>query len=551
MRMIPSVLLRTDSHAEAKFFQILQDTSLGDAWTAYHSLNCSEHAYKHWAEIDFLLAGPDAILVLEVKGGRVRCQDGIWIHTDRYGRSRTSSEGPYQQARTAMYALRALLSDRYQLDVVASGRLPFGFGVVFPDIDWSIDTPECPAQITADRLMVATPAYAATYLTRLVAYWKSKQRSASTLTREELRQVRRRLRPDVDVYPPISQSLGATLTKLQHLTEEQYERLELIEHNDRAIITGGAGTGKTFLLAQYARRCAARGLQVSIVVHSPLLAAHLRQSVDDPAVSIASIESVKAAPPQPADVLLVDEGQDLMNIDALAILSAFVRGGLDEGRWCWFMDENNQSGVAGAFDSQALAYLQTGLATGKPVKLPLRRNCRNTKEIVRQVQLWTGADIGVTEVSGFGNRPRAVAVSPRGAGHELARRIKDSLDGGAEPGDVGIVTEGDGEPVLFRELPPAILRLLTPLTVATVATRLSGRIVWGSAARFKGLERPIVFVLALDGTNTDDRHGALYVALTRANYGLCVLASRRQAAMLTDAQRRHFPLVQLSNDKRQ
>jgi hypothetical protein len=545
--MIPDVLLRTDSRAEAKLFRTLQEASLGDAWTAYHSLNCSEHAYKHWAEIDFLLVGPAAILVVEVKGGRVQCKDGIWTYTDRFGRTRTSSEGPYRQARTAMYALRELLSNRYKLDAVASGRIPFGFGVVFPDIDWEIDTPECPEAITADRLMVATPEYTAKYVKHLVSYWKSKQAGASTLANEELREIRSRLRPDIDVYPPLSQSLGATLTELQHLTEEQYERLELIEQNERTIVTGGAGTGKTFLLMQYARRCAARGLRVSVVVHSPLLAAHLRSGTPDPAISIASVETFETALRDPADVLLVDEGQDLMNMDALAELSAFVKGGLDEGRWSWFMDENNQSGVAGTFDSDALSYLQTGLRTGRPVKLPLRRNCRNTKEIVRQVQLWTGADIGITEVSGFGTRPQAVAVLPPDAGSELARRIKASLDGGAEPGDIGIVAEGDAEPAPFTDLPLPIRRLLTPLTVASVAASLKGRIVWGSAARFKGLERPMIFVLALDDTTPDERQGALYVALTRANYSLCVLASPKRAAMLADAQRRHLPLVQLSD----
>ena len=474
MRMIPNVLLPTDSRAEAKFFRVLRDARPNDAWTCYHSLNCSEHAYKHWAEIDFLLTGPEAILVLEVKGGRVKCKDGIWTYTDRFGRSRTSSEGPYRQAQTSMYALRTLLSDRYKLDVVASGRIPFGFGVVFPDIDWELDTPECPAQITADRLMVATPEHVATYVNHLVMYWKKKQRFASKLTRKELRQLRGRLRPDVDVYPPLSQRLGETLTELQELTEEQYERLDVIEQNDRAIVTGGAGTGKTFLMVQYARRCAAVGQRVSIVVHSPLLATHLRKAIRDPAISIASMASLKTEPQEPADILLVDEGQDLLNIDALAELSAVVEGGFDEGRWCWFMDDNNQSGVAGMFDVQALSYLESGLATGRPVKLPLRRNCRNTKEIVRQVQLWTGADIGITEVSGFGNRPRAVSVSPQDAGRELARRIKGSLGGGAEPGDIGIVTESDTEPALFRGLPAEILRLLTPLTVASVATSLTG-----------------------------------------------------------------------------
>ena len=106
------------------------------------------------------------------------------------------------------------------------------------------------------------------------------------------------------------------------------------------------------------------------------------------------------------------------------------------------------------------------------------------------------------------------------------------------------MTEDDTEPGLFRELPAITLRLLTPLIVANVATSLTGRIAWGSAASFKGLERPIVFVPALDDTNVDGRQGALHVALTRANYGLCVLASSRRAAILADAHRRRPPLVQ-------
>lgn len=547
MRLIPNVLLQSSSSAEARLFGTLGAVQIGTNWTAYHSLNCSEHAYKHWAEIDFLIVGPDAVLVIEVKGGRVQCKDGLWTFTDRFGRSRTSSEGPYGQARSAMYSLKKLLADRYHLHFIAGRSVPFGFGVVFSDIDWDIDTPECPAAVTADRLMVAKPEYAAKYLKHLVTYWKQKQSGASALDDDELRQLRNHIRPDVDVYPPLSQGLGTTLTELQHLTEEQYERLELIEQNDRAIVTGGAGTGKTYLMMQYARRCAAKGLSVLVVVHSPVLAAHLRGSA---AVTIVSFEAAKAAPQEPADVLLVDEGQDLMNMDALAILSGMVKGGLDAGRWCWFMDENNQVGVSGSFDSQALDYLQTGLNTGRPVKLPLRRNCRNTKEIVRQVQLWTGSDIGITEVSGFGNRPQVVAVMQQDAASELARRIKEALDGGAEPNDLGIITEGDGEPQLFDELPASIRRLLTSLTVSTAAMNLKGRIVWGPPDRFKGLERPIVFVLALNDTDQEPQQSLMYVALTRANYGLHVLASPKRAAFLAEAQRRHLPLMTIPDGGR-
>ena len=38
------------------------------------ALNCADHKYIHRAEIEFALVGPDAIIVLEVKGGRGRAK---------------------------------------------------------------------------------------------------------------------------------------------------------------------------------------------------------------------------------------------------------------------------------------------------------------------------------------------------------------------------------------------------------------------------------------------------------------------------------------------
>lgn len=536
MRMLPDVLLHTSSRAESRLFGLMRDVELGPDWTAYHSLNCSEHAYKHWAEIDFLVVGPEAILVLEVKGGRVRCSDGIWTYTDRFDRTRTNSEGPFGQARSAMYGLQRLFSERYRIEPVISGRATFGFGVLFPDVDWELDTPEAPATITADRSMLMTSTATGRFLRHLSHYWRGKSSHSVSLSPNDLREIRAKIRPDVDVYPPLSLRLGLVLDEMQHLTEEQYERLECIEQNERAIVSGGAGTGKTFLLLQCARRRAAIGDRVLIVVHSEVLAAYLRKAVEDPTIQVRSSASLVGAVTEPVDLLLVDEGQDLMTFDELTQLSATVVGGLDTGRWCWFMDENNQAGVAGGFDREALEYLQTGLSTGRPVRLPLKRNCRNTKEIVRQVQLWTGADLGRTEVSGVGTPPRLVIVhpsdAPEAAVEPVLRRV---LEEGTNPEDIGIVTNGATPPPFFGKLPSSMRRLFTPLSVATVSSELKGRIVWGPDSAFKGLERPVVLVLAYD--DEPGNQPSLYVAATRANYGLWVFASPALAARLAAAQR--------------
>jgi hypothetical protein len=433
-----------------------------------------------------------------------------------------------------MYALRDMLVDRYRVAPDIVGQAAFGFGVIFADIDWDIDTPECPAAITADRGSIASHAAMARYLKALVTYWREKHPNAASFSPADLRALRNRLRPDVDVYPPLTLRLGTALHEMQQLTEEQYERLDCLEQNERVIMSGGAGTGKTFLLIQFARRQAALGKTVTVVVHSEVLAAYLRKTCVDSRIRIATPQRLVSL--EAADLLLVDEGQDLMTFDALSKLSASVKGGLDHGRWYWFMDENNQAGISGVFDREALEYLETGLASGKPVRFPLNRNCRNTKEIVRQVHLWTGADIGRTEVTGRGAAPEVVVVQDAGSVDAVVLPVlRKLLDEGTSPDEIGLVTGSASPPAFFSALPTSIRRVLTPLTPATAASDLQRRIVWGPPSAFKGLERPIALVLAFDDDQWRD-DAALYVASTRANFGLWVFASPTIAARLRGNQ---------------
>ena len=88
----------------------------------FHSVNLPEHQYKQWAEIDFLLISNKGILVFEVKGGRVSRENGVWIHTDRFGRRHEKSEGPDEQAKTAMYSLRDKLEKKLNTEPVISSK---------------------------------------------------------------------------------------------------------------------------------------------------------------------------------------------------------------------------------------------------------------------------------------------------------------------------------------------------------------------------------------------------------------------------------------------
>lgn len=523
MQVIPHVILQTNSSAERRVFDLLQEVDIGPGWTAFHSLNCSEHSHKQWSEIDFLLVGPDGLFVLEVKGGGISLQDGIWTYHDRYGRGHEHSEGPFEQAKTARFALEDLLEDRFELRSLPI-RPRFGFGVVFPDSPWTVESPEMPREIVADQTKCASADSLATALKRMISYWSSKVKQTRRLESSELKALRRMIRPNVDVYPPFTVQLGHTVRQLQSLTEEQYELMDSLEDNDRVVVSGGAGTGKTFVLLQGARRELAKGRSVLVVTHSEILAAHIRGLEPSQNVHIRSYRALARENPSPYDVLFVDEGQDLLSLDVLDLLGKFVEGGMERGRWRWFMDENNQARLAGRYDTDARDMLLTGLGSEPPVRLNLRRNVRNTRPIVEAVERWTGSRVGAARADGYGSPPSEITIETRPEILEaVERRLAELAEMDIPMHDVGIVASDELKSFLLEGLSRRWKRKAQSLDLTTIRANMQDKFLIGTAAEYKGLERPIQIVVGLRPGPSDLEMAAFYVGTTRANYDLTVI----------------------------
>jgi hypothetical protein len=137
--MLPPYIDKTASNAERKLFRIFHDTPDLDSWYCLHSLGVSRHLSKREGEIDFLLIGPEGIFVIEVKGGRVSRENGLWKFTDRYGRITQKKESPFTQARSALYSLKAELIKKIGIEV---HQYVFGYGVALPDISFREESPE-------------------------------------------------------------------------------------------------------------------------------------------------------------------------------------------------------------------------------------------------------------------------------------------------------------------------------------------------------------------------------------------------------------------------
>lgn len=82
------------SNAEKKMYEVLRKLDLEDAYVL-HSLGLPRHQSKIYGEIDFVVVCKRGVACLEIKGGRVECQDGKWLFIDRYGVKRRKPEGPF------------------------------------------------------------------------------------------------------------------------------------------------------------------------------------------------------------------------------------------------------------------------------------------------------------------------------------------------------------------------------------------------------------------------------------------------------------------------
>ena len=87
MKLVPPKVLNPKSDAESKVFDFLKQAKFSEYDVALHSLNIGQHEYKRWGEADFVILSKRGILLLEVKGGRVACNNGFWEITDLYGKT--------------------------------------------------------------------------------------------------------------------------------------------------------------------------------------------------------------------------------------------------------------------------------------------------------------------------------------------------------------------------------------------------------------------------------------------------------------------------------
>lgn len=549
----PEVWAKNPSEAEKRLFRKIQQ-DLSDEWTVLHSVGLVGHRSKAWAEIDFVLVGPGGVFCLEVKGGRVGRKDGLWIFTNRRGEASTKREGPFEQVGGGSAALRKHLYDK----IPSSRSSVVGYGVATPDISFEIEGPDIEQEVVYDLDDAGRPF--AEYVERLTTYWHHRmelQRGTTVrlLTEIERQSIVDQLRGDFDFRPSLRQRIGLVSDELLRMTHEQYRALDGLVDNERALIRGGAGSGKTLLAVEEAHRQASAGRKAFLCCYNRQLAEFMAAAVaDTPAITVEHLHgfmtrTVKTGSledrlpdAQPADlftifypelcleavlgsdlfehfdVLIVDEAQDLLLNPYLDVMEALLGGGLEKGTWRFFFDpkQNIYKGI----EPDGLRRL----LSMQPAQFRLPLNCRNTAPISATTSLLSGV---FSDEECRVDGPQVEQFWYRDEDEErrlISRYVNRLLSEGVPPEQIVLLSRRRIERSCLNQRMPSI-----PYPLDTTESALWNpaprSVRWSTISAFKGLEADAVLVVDVDDLTDLDSLSAMYVATSRARALLALFLS--------------------------
>jgi hypothetical protein len=489
----------------------------------------TDHLKDH--EVDFVVAIEGAgIVCLEVKGG------DVWHDGDTWWQKRGGHEHkitPVRQAREACYALRDFIEkdDRW-----TQNRLRWDHVVVFPNAEIPADfaLPECPRWKVIDREDLPT------LVDKLKYVLIHQELDRPLLSQNGIDQLATALSGRGLPQRSVVARALANEDAADALTEHQAVILDAIQLLSRVEIRGGAGSGKTFLAMEQARRLSAKGQRVALVCYSHGLASYLERitatwprrqqpayvgefhdlgklwgAPDGPDESIVNADTERfwerelphqmtqlaseLTPGHRFDAIVIDEAQDFADAwwdPLLAALKDDETGGLYV-----FTDEGQR------------VFSRHGSPPVPLVPLILDHNLRNTRQIANAFQPLV--DHPMRFLGGEGPSVKFVACKREDAMDAGDDEVDKLLDEGWRPEDLALLTTGTRHPEQKERQAGGSVAYWDSFWDAE-------QVFYGHVLGFKGLERRAVVLVVNEESAFERSRERLYVGLSRARDQLVV-----------------------------
>jgi superfamily I DNA/RNA helicase len=522
-------------------------SQLDSSWTVFYSRpwwGINAKGGEIDGEADFIIAHPGrGILFLEVKGGAISYDPGReqWFSRDRYGVTHAIKD-PIGQAKKCKHQYLAKLR---RMPGWPEEYIRFRHGVLFPDS--SAPGPAVPAVGGNEKELFC---FADEYECSLPG-WIEKRLAAHehTATQTEVAPgetgvglLRKLVADPVTLRMVSGRAIQAEYNQIEALlTGQQLTIISLLEEVPRAVIEGGAGTGKTLLAMEIVARLTDKGKSVCLLCFNEPLAkwmqeklahsqkltvgtfhgicfglvkdAHLNYDSAAPGfmkniLPQLAIEALQILPRRRYDAIIVDEGQDILDEWWDVIGNLAVDG--SSGYLRVFFD-SNQAIYRVPGDTALLLDAQ---------KFPLRHNLRNTKSIARVTNsLYKGPLIQA--LGPDGERPLFESLKYEDAKERARNKVRALVvENGNIKGDIAVLFGSETEASGFRQ---ELSQL--GLATSTAGERNRDAVTVDTIRRFKGLEAKVA-ILVVDRVTSNQQELA-YIAVSRAQIRLFVYGDIR------------------------
>ncbi len=567
-QMIPAVdTSQLEHQSEAPVYMALRD-NLSDEFLVLHSYPWLRRWRGEGAllegEADFVVLHPQlGMLVLEVKGGDTIRHDGVrWVRDTSRGPK--EFQDPFRQARRNMHALLEIVTERSG-GRVRKNAFVHGYAVVFPHMDF-----EGPPPAHADRAIVVSRRHLPFIEQAIVTAFRAWADEPKEIPPGRFQMLLHDcLMPRFRVFRPIGPDIASAADQLLELTETQAQVFEGLYEQDRVLVEGVAGSGKTFLALHRALAFARRGRRTLFICYNRELAAWIRRQVsEDPnideyrdlltvrnfhslAAELADAAGISFRPVdggKPTQAFWDDEVPDLLEQAVLALDMAgepvqFEAIVVDEAQdfslgWWYALTQS----LLDTPDGPVYAFLDPNQSLRGEVEKPpvefdarfrLRVNCRNTRKIAAAGSAVLNLEPSIFARAPVGLRPRLLrARTPQHQKglvlQELRRMLGREDVSASQLAVIGPAAKANGSLADVHEIDGVPL-------VTTVEAWGDGRGVLVTTARsFKGLEADVVLLYDLERFGRLFTKEDLYVAVTRAKVSLTVIVHGDECRVVID-----------------
>lgn len=569
--MIPDLsevqLADLPSHAEAKVYRAFRDGLPADFVVLFQVgwiLRREENQAKD-GETDFLVCHPDlGYLCVEVKGGGIGfdSHSGNWFSVDRHQKKHLINN-PISQALKAKYSIRSKLKEHQRWNDLALHNVLRGHTVFFPDVGNAsvLSRPDMPATLIGCSKDLQSPK---SWIDAAFAYWGNDASSFTPLGRRGLDVLRDIFARSFFVTPLVSSQLAEQEARRLVLTKEQIRVLDFLRSHRRVAVSGGAGTGKTVLALEKARRLAAEGFKTLLTCYNRQLADFLSNICrTTPNLDVMSfhqlchrqVERANRASGRDlvAEAKVTYPGKDLYEVQlpnalgySLEVLpdryDAIV---CDEGQdfreefWVpleLMLMDYETSPLYVFYDDNQNIYARAGTFPIRDEPFSLTTNCRNTAPIhVAAYRHYKGAPVNPPDIQGdelhfeeSANRdPQATKIN--------ALIVDLVAKQGVSPGDITVLIADARHKAEYYA---ALRRLPLPRPASWLEEGVRGpnTVLIDTIQRFKGLESPIVILWGLDTIDLSRNQELLYVGMSRAKSLLVIVGKPETCATFKDAR---------------